>query len=207
MSGEVPEVVDEDEDVDDAEAEDVDVQEETDEATPEDVDEAVVDLSDDDMGGSLFDGVEDGDTDGDVESGESGGESGGGDDEDDGAVESAEDAMGPTADALEDSINEGVARLAVVGLEDADLEDSDMTKKGLENEFAEVFETFRLGYFGSRFVEEYVLTPQDGDVDPTWGLLGSALMATAMVVWMRPDGDEAIQKARDQIGDLAGGIA
>lgn len=204
MSPDVPEVVnDNDDQPEEIEDEGVDEPIEDENETNPEVDEATVDLTDDDFGGDLFDGVEDDGVDESADSADVSDSS----DEDGGEVdESPEDVLGANADAIEESINEGVARLAVVGLSDDDLEDSDMTKKGLENEFTDVFETFRLGHFGSQFIVEYVLEPSDGDIDPTWGLLGSAMMATAMVVWLRPDGTEAIGEMRDQIEDLAGGV-
>jgi hypothetical protein len=106
---------------------------------------------------------------------------------------------------MEDAINEGAARLSVVGLTENDFEDSDLDEQTFKAEFQETFQTFRLGYFGSRAVEEYFLEPADSEVAPIWGLLGSALIGGAMVVWLRPDGNQAVGRARDAIGSMTGG--
>jgi hypothetical protein len=162
---------------------------------------AEVELTDDDLEGQasdLFTGTEDGatdggDTDGD-ESDESGDES-----EDDSEPGDALGDLGDRGESLESTVNEGAARLAVVGLEDDDEKDA------LEDEFTEVFEAFRLGYFGTRFMEEYVFTSEDGEVEPTWGLLGASLCCLAVVVHMRPDGDEMVDRAKGAVENIAGG--
>ena len=158
-----------------------------------DITEAEVKLTEDDLGGSLFDGVET--ADGSNKS-ESGGE------EEPGPIA---DGLSGNAGAMEDAINEGAARASVIGLTQSDLEGSELDKETLEAEFQETFQAFRLGYFGSRAVEEYFLEPADSEVAPIWGLLGSALIAGAMVVWLRPDGDQAIVRARNAVSSMAGG--
>lgn len=206
--GEAPAIAEEEESdeptVDDA----ADVVDEHENESSSDVQEAEVELTEDDLGeaGELFDDVET------AESDESGQQSGASPDTSDGSDEDEETDMDAIADglegnaaAMEDAFNEGAARLGVIGLTDEDFEDSSMDKETLEEELQETFEAFRLGYFGSRAVEEYILEPADQDVSPAWGLLGSVLLAGAMTVWLRPDGDEAIEKARDKISGFTGG--
>lgn len=99
---------------------------------------------------------------------------------------------GPSSNQIEQAINEGAARLAVVGLDDAD-------QSSLETEMNDVFEAFRLGFFGSRAVEEHILSNQE-DVDPLWGFVGSALVCGAFSLHMRPDGDEQLANIRRGLG-------
>lgn len=151
-------------------------------------DVAEVELTDDDFGGGgdLFDDVEDADDrDDDLD----------GDESDDPL-----DALDDRGEALEGAINEGFARLGVAGLPEDDQDD-------LEGEFTEIFEAFRLGYFGSRVVEEYVFVDGEDEVDPAWGFAGSAFCALAIIVWMRPDGDEQLARVTDSVGNIAGGAA
>jgi len=175
--------------------------EESDDLDPEPGDDPKVDevdLSDDDLGGSasdLFTGSEDASTSSSDDSSASTDDS---DDEDE-LDDDALDALGARGESMEEAINDGAARLAVVGLDDDD------EKEGLQEEFTEVFEAFRLGYFGSRFFEEYVFTDDDDEVDPMWGLFGAALTCTAFIVWMRPDGDEMVAQAKDAVEGLIGG--
>lgn len=174
--------------------------------------EATVDLEDDDLQGGqgdLFDYEEDSEREDDVDDvedapdGETPDVDGDGDDDD-------EDAIGidleGQSEQLEAAINDGVARMAVIGLSEEDLEESEMDRSDLETEFAETFGAFRLGHFGAQWAEEYVLKPADGDVDPTWGLLGAGLMCAAMIVWLRPDGEEAVSAARTKLGDAVANI-
>lgn len=155
-----------------------------------------VELTEDDFGGDLFTGVEDAEDDEESESSSMPPGS------------KADEALGLTDDHsnIEAAINEGAARLAVVGLgndhkldNDEDVTDSDC----LEAEFHDVFSAFRLGYFGAGFLDEYIFTEND-DIDPAWGLLGAMLCAAAFTVWMRPDGDEIVLDAKDA---LLGGTA
>lgn len=165
----------------------------------DDPDVAEVDLTDDDLAegkDDLFTGTEEASSsDGDDSSSESD-DSDDSDEQDDG---DALDALDQRGEGMEEAINDGAARLAVVGLDD------DGEKEDLEDEFVEVFESFRLGYFGSRFMEEYVFTADDDEVDPVWGLFGAALCCTAIVVWMRPDGDEMVDRAKEAVEGIAGG--
>lgn len=202
-------VVDEDEDVqddvDESVADATNVLEGTDNEQPSgDVDEETVDLSEDDLsgGGDLFTGVDDSDNSSSGDSSESDDE-----DDDDGDLEDIADGLDGNAGAMEDAINDGFAQLGVFGLTDDDFEDSSLDKDGLKDEFRQTFEAFRVGYFGSQVVEEYVLNPADGDVSPAWGLAGSMLIASAMILWMRPDGDQKVQALRDAVGGIAGGAA
>lgn len=166
--------------------------EQTDEETVDldDVEEASVDLDAAPTGGDLFDGVESAETDAQSdsvpdESEESGGEP---------------DAPEQPLDGIETAIVEGAARLGVTGLGDDDFEDG--SRDELQEEFEEIFEAFRLGHFGARTIDEYVLQPADGEVDPAWGLMGSTLLAACLVVWMRPDGDEQVGELYDAIDGM-----
>lgn len=173
------------------------------------VNEASVELEEDDFGADndLFDGVEDSDKQTTDESGDSSTESDSADAEGEGDGLDGIGGLDGNAAALEDAINEGAARLSVVGLTDEDFEDSGMTRDDLETEFSETFAAFRLGYFGSQTIDKYVLQPADGDVNPAWGMAGAVLMATAMVVWMRPDGDDQMAAVRDAVEGIVGGAA
>jgi len=169
-----------------------------------DVREAEVDLSDEDLGGDLFDGVESAASEDVDDNGEDQGDDGDESAADEADLDGIGDGLEGNAAELESAINEGAARLGVVGLTEDDFEDSDMTLDGLEDELRETFAAFRLGYFGSQSVEKYVLEPAEGDVSPAWGLAGSTLMAAAMVVWLRPDGDDAIERAREAVRGIGG---
>jgi len=107
--------------------------------------------------------------------------------------------LGEAAAQMEQAINEGAAELATVQLP----EDEDRDE--LRDEFQGVFEAFRLGHFGSKAVEEYVLVSEGDEVDPLYGLLGAMLACGAFVLWMRPDGDDAVQRAKDALANIAGG--
>jgi len=109
------------------------------------------------------------------------------------------DDLAGAAAQMEQAINEGAAELATVQLP----EDEDRDE--LRDEFLGVFEAFRLGHFGSKAVEEYVLVSDGDEVDPLYGLLGAMLACGAFVLWMRPDGDAAVQRAKDALGNIAGG--
>lgn len=100
--------------------------------------------------------------------------------------------------SFEEAINQGSARLAVVGLDEAD------GKEDLRQEFEEVFEAFQLGHYGNRVMHDYLLHGAE-DVNPVWGLAGSAMLCSVMVVYMRPDGDEAVSKVKDRLQRLREG--
>jgi len=157
---------------------------------------AEVELTDDDLGdgpsSDLFTGTDDakGDSSDDGESDDS---------SDDGDDAAELDALGERGESMEQAINEGAARLGVIGIDGEDEKDD------LETEFTEIFEAFRLGYFGSRFAEEYIFVSDDEEVDPAWGLLGAALTCAAVVVWLRPDGDEIADRAKEAVENIAGG--
>jgi hypothetical protein len=177
-----------------------------------DVEEVELELSDEDLGGDLFDGVEnaqDADASGDSAGGRgiqaAGDDEGGEDVDEDEEADPVAGGLEGNAEAMEDAINDGAARLACIGLQDDDLDD-DMATGDLEAEFVETFEAFRLGYYGSRVVDEYLLAPDEDEVNPAWGLAGSALMALAMAVWLRPDGADKVRAARESIEGLADGI-
>lgn len=172
-----------------AELRDQPAEERHDDQPAEEPDVAEVELREDDFdgGGGLFDDVEDADDDPDTDDG----------DEGDG---DPLDALDDRGEALEGAINEGFARLGVAGLPDDEQDD-------LEGEFTEIFEAFRMGYFGSRMVEEYVFVDDGQEVDPAWGFAGSAFCALAIILWMRPDGDEQMGRITDAVGNIAGGAA
>lgn len=164
----------------------------------EDVNVEEIELSDDDFGeGGLFSGVEgaDGDGDDDDESSRSG-------DEQPGEESSADDLFDMSGSSnsgkLQETINEGAARLAVVGLDEGDEKDA------LETEFVDVFASFRLGYYGSEFANKYLFAPADGDVDPAWAMLGTVLVCAAFSVAMRPDTDEQIARMKGVVGNIGG---
>jgi hypothetical protein len=166
----------------------------------EEIDESEVELSEDDLGGGdLFDGIEDSEESSGSAETETQGSDGG-----DGPVA---DGLDGNSAAMEEAINDGAARLAVVGLTEEDFEESSLDKLSLETEFRETFEAFRLGYFGSRAVDEYILSAQDEEVDPAWGFCGAMLMAGAMVVWMRPDGEETLGELQGTLERLTGGLS
>jgi len=151
-------------------------------------DVAEVELSDEDLGdgGDLFDGLEGASEDaGDSET-------------ETGNVGTPLDALDDRGEALEDAVNDGAARLAVVGLEDNE-------REGLEDEMREVFEAFRLGYFGAEFAEEYIFVQGEDSIDPAWGFAGAAFACLGVCLWMRPDGDEQFARMKDALGGLAGG--
>jgi hypothetical protein len=181
-----------------------DATEEIEQAERDDVNEATVELTDDDMGGGLFSGVEgqddDHDTadDPDVDSDST--------DEESGDADSVADGLTGNSESLEEAINEGIARLGVAGLTDDDFTESKMSRDDLETELSETFAAFRLGYFGSQCVDQYILQPADGDVSPALGLAGTMLMAMAMMVWFRPDGSEKLGLLREKVGNITGGL-
>lgn len=152
-----------------------------------DSDDLDVDLADIDVGEE----AENEDSGGDPFSGSDSGGMGG----ETAAPDPMGDAMGgmaDTADApLDQIINEGAARTAVVGITDPD------QKEELEEEFTEVAEAFRLGHFGEQVLDEYVLT--DDEVDPIWGLTGSLLLFGAIVLHRRPDGGEVVSNASETL--------
>ena len=149
----------------------------------EDVETVEIEPSEDELSGGLFDGVDDADEQSGAESAET--------------DESRENTVEPSVsgDALADVINEGAARLAVVGLPEDDFE-SDGSPSELEGEFCGVFAAFRLGHFRQEAVEKHVLAPSEAEIEPVWGLLGSAALAAAVALSMRPDGS-------DQLSDMA----
>lgn len=93
------------------------------------------------------------------------------------------------------AINQGAARLAVVGLEDED-------KERLEGEFEEVFEAFRLGYFGGEVADEYLMV--NDEVDPIWGFAAAMMSCAIFAMYMRPDSDEQMEKIAGVVGGIGG---
>lgn len=171
-------------------APDRDDEQATAEEPEQDPDILEVDLSDDDVGGDdLFSGTDDADLDGDSDS-----------DSDSEDADDPLDALDSRGGALEGAINDGVARIGVSGLEEGERDD-------LEGELVEIFEAFRLGYFGAQVVEDYLLTTEDDQIDPVWGFAGSAVCCAAVVLWMRPDGDEQMARMKAAVSNVAGGSA
>ncbi len=162
----------------------------------DDPDVETVDLSEDDLrddADDLFTGVEDADS--------------GSEDSDEGKESDSDEetplgGSGGGSDALERRVNHGVARLAVVGLDDEYCMEDDEDDDALEAEFREIFEVFGVGHYASDFVSEYVLTGDKEDVDPAWGLLGSLLAAAALAVVMRPDGEERVEDAKGVVSGI-----
>jgi len=103
-------------------------------------------------------------------------------------------------DELDEIIIEGFARAAVIKIEPK----SEQSK--LQAEFEEVFESFRLGYFGREVIYEYLVVDEDDNIDPIWGFFGSVLMCLVVVMWMRPDSDEITDKATESLSDLINGV-
>lgn len=133
---------------------------------------------------SIFDGVEGDD---------SGGGGGGGGD----SAEAAE----TRSSGLAADINAGVARAAVIGLDDewTTPNGEEKKKSELEDEFRETFEAFRLGHYASICAEEYLLMEAE-DIHPVWGLLGASLICAAVIVYKRPDGDQVVETAKLKLG-------
>jgi hypothetical protein len=105
--------------------------------------------------------------------------------------------------AIEENLNSGAARLAVTGLqEEFEINGQTQTKDDLQEEFEEVFEAFRLGHYGSEVAQEYILV-DDEQVDPIWGFAASSLLCVAMVMWMRPDGDEMVSSIKRRMNSEA----
>lgn len=103
-------------------------------------------------------------------------------------------------DELDQIIIEGFARAAVIKIEPK----SEQSK--LQDEFEEVFESFRLGYFGREVIYEYLVIDEQDNIDPIWGFFGSVLMCLVVVMWMRPDSDEITSKATESLSDLIDGV-
>lgn len=165
----------------------------------EDID---IDLADTDVGEDVGDGPFDG------EDGRGGGananDAGAGGSEYGGGAAGAAAAMGQAGESLADTINEGCARAAVIGLDDEFEHNGSLkTKNDLEAEFKETFETFKLGKYGAEAAEEY-LDVAGGEVDPLWGFTASLLICAVLVVQMRPDSDELTQKARATLSNIGG---
>lgn len=101
----------------------------------------------------------------------------------------------PLADGLSDDINRGLARAAVIGLDDEWEVDGGETKQktDLQDEFEETFEAFRLGHYAEICAAEYLLV--EDDVHPAFGLLGASLICAAVIIWKRPDGDKVLDQA------------
>jgi hypothetical protein len=127
------------------------------------------------------------------------------DDDDEGSDSESSSSSGSASPQLANSINQGVARAAVIGLDDEwETDSGSMTKDELQTEFEETFEAFRLGHYASEVAEEYLLVEED--IHPAWGLLGASLVCAAVIVYRRPDGDEFVQEAKNRLGSIPGEI-
>jgi hypothetical protein len=164
-----------------------------DELDPAAVDVAEATVDEDDLDGGLFSGTEDAEDDAE-------------DEDTDPEFTDYADAVGegpsggpsghPGTEAIETAINEGAARLAVVGLDD--------TEQGeLQAEMEDVFGAFRLGHFGANAAEQHVFSEGE-NIDPVWGFLGASLVCGAFALHMRPDGEEQLANIRGALG-LTGG--
>lgn len=133
------------------------------------------------------------------------------DDPFDGLDEPEEDESGSSSSSksskLAEDINRGMARAAVIGLdEEWETDDGETQKKtDLQTEFEETFSAFRFGHYASECAEEYLKV--DDDIHPAWGLLGAALICAAVVVYRRPDGDKVIDTVKEKSGRFSAGSA
>jgi len=122
------------------------------------------------------------------------------DGEDDSGDEESAEAAETRSSGLADDINSGLARAAVIGLDDEWETDTGTKKKDdLQTEFRETFEAFRLGHYGSICAEEYLLADAE-DINPVWGLIGASLICAAVIVYRRPDGDQVVESAKLKLG-------
>lgn len=122
-------------------------------------------------------------------------------DGDSGSSGSGGDASG---EDIADAIVEGTARLAVLGLDDEfEINGEQKTKSDLQDEFKEVFTAFRLGEFGGEVAEEYLFVEED--IDPLMGFAAACLCCTAMVLWMRPDGEDIAKDAYNRVATIGTG--
>jgi len=103
---------------------------------------------------------------------------------------------------MADDINSGVARAAVIGLDDewTTSDGTTETKDDLRDEFEETFEAFRLGHYGEEVIQQYIELPED-DIHPVWGLLGASLICGAVIYYRRPDGDELADEVRNKVAN------
>lgn len=136
-----------------------------------------------DVAGDLFDGLDDADG------------------SDGSSSDSKQEAQATRSSGLAGDINAGVARAAVIGLEDEWTTPSgvEKSKTDLQTEFQETFEAFRLGHYGAIVAEEYLLMEAD-DIHPVWGLVGAMLLCSAVIVYKRPDGEQIIEKTKLKLG-------
>lgn len=101
---------------------------------------------------------------------------------------------------MADDINNGVASLGVVGIED------DERQEELRDDFFQTARDFRLGYYGEECVEEYFLSDGADDVSPVWGLVFASMVCAAIFAFKRPDTEELGGKVSDAIGNIGEGI-
>ena len=127
---------------------------------------------------------------------------GGSDDEDGGGGSSSGGEA--SGEDIADAIVEGTSRLAVLGLEEEFIVNGETkSKTELREEFAEIFTAFRLGEYGGQVAEEYLFV--DEDIDPVMGFVAASLCCTAMVLWMRPDGENIARGAYDRVATIGTG--
>jgi hypothetical protein len=122
------------------------------------------------------------------------------------ADDSGESGFDPTDGTLPSTLNEGAAKLAVLGLpEEFEHHGETKTKDELQDEFEEVFETFKLGDFGAEVADEYLFVEDDG-VDPLVAFTLSLALCTIIVGMSRPDSDELVGKAKRRFSGMSGSI-
>jgi len=183
-------------DLSDAEIDDGEDEGGSDEENGVDVETAEVEKEDvkSDSGKFGFDETED--ADGTEDAGESEGEEDeeGGSDRPLGSLEDLDEGGQIAAD-----INAGVASLGVIGIEDEDVQEE------LREDFFKTARDFRLGYYGEQCAEEYILSDNDDDISPVWGLVVAAAICGTIFILRRPDTEEIQQKARNQFQKIGSG--
>lgn len=95
---------------------------------------------------------------------------------------------GPTISA---AIEEGMAEVAVIGLEGRE-------RDRVRSEMQAIASKFKLGYFGEQCVEKY-LQKDIEDIPPEYGLAASLIAFLAVAMYKRPDGAD---KAKDALTSI-----
>ena len=121
-----------------------------------------------------------------------------GSDEDDAEIDGLGDL--DKGGGMADDINNGVASLGVVGIED------DERQEELRDDFFQTARDFRLGYYGEECVEEYFLSDGADDVSPVWGLVFASMVCAAIFAFKRPDTEELGGKVSDAVGNIGEGL-
>lgn len=163
---------------------------EIEEENEEELDIETADVTEDDVDGGEkfgFAGEEDAESDKDE-----------GSDEDGAEIEGLGDL--DKGGGMADDINNGVASLGVVGIED------DERQEELRDDFFQTARDFRLGYYGEECVEEYFLSDGADDVSPVWGLVFASMVCAAIFAFKRPDTEELGGKVSDAVGNIGEGL-